>query len=287
MLKTHNLGFVPAFILTAAVGPINARFVPFEGKPGWKMAEDGKSILVDADGNPIYIHADGTEGAIKSTTIAERNAEAQRHRVRAETAEEKLKAFDGIDPEKAKAALETVKSITDGDLIKKGEAERIREEIRKGFETQIADKDTTINGLNSKLSSTHLGLAFNGSKFIADKLAIPADIVRATFGGNFKVDPETGKITAIASDGNPVMSKKNLGNPADFEEALEMIVENYPHKDAIMKGTNAGGSGNNGGGGNNNAGKKVYRRDEFAKLPPATQATVAEQAGKGEVVIQD
>lgn len=288
MTNTRTRLALSPLTLVAALGPINARFVPFDDKPkpGWKLTEDGKGIAVDTEGNPIYIHSDGKEGAIKSDTISNLNAEAARNRVRAETAEEKLKTFDGIDPAKAREALETVKSISDGDLIKKGEAEKLRNDVKAQFEGTLSEKDKAIEAANQKLVDLQLGLAFNGSKFIGDKLAIPADIVRATFGSKFKVDAN-GNITAVASDGNPIMSKKNIGNVADFEEALEMIVENYPHKDAIMKGNNHQGSNNGGGGGNNNAGKKTYRRDEFAQLTPARQAEVASEVGEGKAVMLD
>ncbi|GAA0707985.1 hypothetical protein GCM10009105_07150 [Dokdonella soli] len=64
-----------------------------------KLDEQGHAVL--QDGHPVYIHEDGKESPFNAAgtvaTIQARNAEAKQHRERAETAESKLKAFEGID----------------------------------------------------------------------------------------------------------------------------------------------------------------------------------------------
>ncbi|WVM90955.1 DUF6651 domain-containing protein [Halopseudomonas pachastrellae] len=93
-----------------------------------------------------------------------------------------------------------------------------------------------------------MGGAFGRSKMIADKLAIPADLVQARFGQAFKI--EDGKTVAYDGNGNKIYSHSRPGEIADFDEALEILVEQYPHRDSILKASGANGGGAPNGGGN-------------------------------------
>ena len=275
--------------LSAALLVTTARFVPFDpGKAGWKTIKVGEvdAIEVNKDGNPIWIDANGAEAVIERDTIARLNREAQTHREAKEAAETKLAAYKDIpDPVKAKEAIDTVAALKQGDLIKAGEVENVKTQIKAEFTGQINDANKRAEDALALVDNLRIETAFGASKFIEDKLAIPRDIVQATFGQRFKV--ENGKIVAYGADGNKILSKTRIGEVADFDEALGVIVENYTHKDAIMKGGNQGGSGNQGGGGGNNSGKRTYRREEFDKLPVAEQSRLGMEAGEGKIVIID
>jgi len=108
---------------------------------------------------------------------------------------------------------------------------------------------------------------------------------RNTFGQYFKVD-ENGKVIANDPSGNLLLSKKNMGTPADPDEALALLVDMYPQKDAILKANTGGGTGNTGGGGHRGNGRFVKRAD-FEALTPAEQASTAAAQAKGEVTIVD
>ncbi len=41
-----------------------------------------------------------------------------------------------------------------------------------------------------------------------------------------------------------IVSRNNPGVPAPFDEAIEIIIENYPHRDRIMRATGAAAGGN-------------------------------------------
>ena len=66
-----------------------------------KLKLDDKGNVVLQDGKPVYVKDDGSEVAFDAagtvSTIARLNGEAKGNRERAESAEGKLKAFDGID----------------------------------------------------------------------------------------------------------------------------------------------------------------------------------------------
>jgi len=60
------------------------------------------------------------------------------------------------------------------------------------------------------------------------------------------------------------------GEAAGFDEALSILVEHYPYKDQILKGTGASGGGS--GGGNGNTNPNTLTRAQFESLSPEEQS---------------
>jgi hypothetical protein len=253
-----------------------------------KLDENGHAVL--QDGKPVYVHEDGKEvpfdAAGTVATIARLNGEAKGHRERAETAEKTVKAFEGItDPAAAKNALDIVSKLDQKKLVDAGEIDTVRNEISKAFQAQLDEATTKASGYEKQLYEERIGGAFSRSKFIAEKLAIPGDMVQSRFGANFKI--EDGKTVAYDQHGNKIFSRSRPGEVADFDEAIETLVEHYPYRDNILK-SNAGSGGgsqqsNNSGGG----GGKSYSREQFAAMSPAQQADIGKQVATGAVAITD
>jgi hypothetical protein len=240
----------------------------------FKFLADG-TIALDADKkHPIYINADGAEAPFDAdttvSTISRLNGEAKAHRIAKEAAEAALKPFKDAGIEDAGAAAEAIK------LAKKEQvanATRAAEEKQR----QLSDQNEK---LTQDLNNHIIGGSFASSKFIADKLAIPADIAQKVFGDRFKVDG--GKLVPMGPDGNPIFSATRHGEHADFEEALQMMVGQYANKDMILKGSGASGGGAQGGSGGA-AGKKEMGRAQFFAMDPAGQSA----AVKAGTVITD
>lgn len=248
----------------------------------FKFNADG-TIAVDAEKKlPIFIYKDGREAPFDADTtidnIGRLNGEAKGNRERAEQAELRLKGFEGIeDGEAARKALETVKNIKDGDLIAAGKVQEIKDAAAASAKQAVADatraaeaREKALADDNAKLmgdlNSHIIGGSFSSSKYIADKLAIPADIAQKVFGDRFKV--EGGKLVPMGPDGNPIFSLTRHGEHADFEEAMQVIVGQYANKDQILKGTGASGGGATGGkGGAGGA--------DLSKLSPTERLTAA------------
>ncbi|PLC07590.1 hypothetical protein CY658_05035 [Variovorax sp. RO1] len=242
----------------------------------------GAIIVQDVNGQklPVFVHADGKEtpfdGDSTIATISRLNGEAKSHRERAEAAEGKLKPFEGIeDPAAARKALETVKNLDDKKLVDAGQVETIKNEaikaVRAEFEPVVAERDK----LKGDLYGEKIGGAFARSKTIAEKFAIPADLVQARFGSAFKV--EEGKTVAYDGQGNKIYSKSRPGELADFDEALETLVDQYPYKDSILKGSGASGGGASGG--NPGAGgKKTLTRAQLEAIPSAERGAALKDA---------
>lgn len=238
--------------------------------------QDDKPVFVEDDGKEIPFDAPGTRA-----TITRLNGEAKSHREAKEAAEAKLKAFEGIeDGDAARKALDTVKNLKDGDLVTAGKVEEIKAAAKKAAEEQVAQAakasaeqikvlETERDGLRDSLYSEKIGGSFSRSKFIADKVAVPSDLLQAQFGGRFKV--EDGKTVAYDAAGNKIYSRTKPGELAEFDEALETIIDSYAHRDAILKGSGSSGGGSKPGAGNA-GGAKTIHRTEYNKLTPPDQA---------------
>ncbi|MDM1282401.1 hypothetical protein HXZ60_02150 [Acinetobacter towneri] len=213
---------------------------------------EGKTYAeVNEQGLPLYIHDDGKEVAHDApqtvATISRLNGEAKTNRERYEKAESALKTFEGIeDPAAAKKALETLKNFDDKKLVDAGEVEKIKLEAIKAVEEKYAPIVQERDAVQQQLHKELIGGGFARSKFIQENIAVPVDMIQATFGQSFKI--EEGKVVAYGADGQKIYSRTRPGEVADFDEALETLVGGYQHKDSILKGSQAGGGGFQGGG---------------------------------------
>lgn len=250
--------------------------------PGWKKDDQGNLVL--KDGNPVNILPNGQEQVVGLDAISRLNSEAKEHRTAKEAAEAKLKMFEGLDPELARKAIDTVGKLDAKKLIDAGEVDKVRKEISDQYLAQIAEKESLAAQLQGQLHDMKIGKVFESSKFLNENLAVPKDFVEAAYRSNFKI--EDGKIVPYGKDGNKIYSKTRIGEVADAEEALQILIESHPSKDAILKADVGSGSGNKGGGGQQ-GGSNIIKRSEFDKLEPMKQAEFGMKAAKGEVKIVD
>lgn len=239
-----------------------------------KLKLDANGNVVVENGMPVYVHDDGKEIPFDATAalskISTLNGEAKTHREAKEAAEAQLSKFAGIsDPAKALEALETLTKIDQKKLIDAGAVDQVKAEITKVFQTQLDGMAGENKTLKDQLYSEMIGGRFGSSTFIKDKVAIPADFVQARFGQAFKI--EEGKVVAYDGQGNKIYSRQKPGELADFDEALETLVENYPQKDHILKS-----SGNNGGDSRqtqHQIGQKTMKRSAFDSLDDAGRSS--------------
>lgn len=210
---------------------------------------NGQSYAVIQDGKPVYVHDDGSEVPHDAphtvATISRLNGEAKTHREAKEQLEKQVKAFEGLDPEQAKQALNTLQNLDTKKLVDAGEVDKVKAEItealKKIYEPQLQQLQQERDAVQQQLHGELIGGGFARSKFIQDNIAVPMDMVQNTFGKNFKI--EDGKVVAYGTDGQKIYSRSRPGEPADFDEALETLVGGYQYKDSILKGSQAGGGG--------------------------------------------
>lgn len=240
-----------------------------------KLKLDDKGNVVVQDGKPVYVNDKGEETAYDApamhSKIIDLGKESQKHRESKEAAETKLKTFEGItDPVAAVKALETVKNLDEKKLIDAGEVQKIKDaaktaseaqivEIQKLHAKEITDRDAKFGSLETRYNGEKVAGAFSSSKFVAEKVAIPSDMLQARFSGNVKI--EDGKLVAYydTEGKNKVFSKSRPGENADFEEAIELLVEAYPNKEHILKGTGSSGTGGKGAGALEKGGHPAFK----------------------------
>lgn len=221
-----------------------------------KLDENGNVVV--QEGKPVYVHDDGKELPFDASAAMQKigtlNAEAKQHREAKEAAESKLKAFDGIDDVAlAKKAVETMKHLDDKKLIDAGEAEKVKSEAIKLYEEKLAAAEAEKVKIQQQFHSELIGGSFARSKVIADKLAIPVEVAQAFFGRHFAISDE-GQVIAKDAHGNEIYSRVTPGAKANFDEALETLIDAYPNKANILKGSgSSGGHGSASGAGNNGA----------------------------------
>ena len=248
------------------------------------VEHDGKTYAEIQDGKPVYLDDAGKEIAFDApgtvATISRLNGEAKSHRERAQAAETSLKAFDGLtDPAAALKALEIVKSLDQKKLIDAGEVEKVKAEAIKAVEEKYRPTVEKAETLEKALRQEKIGGSFARSKYIAEKLAVPVPMVEKTFGEFFTI--EGGKVVAKDASGNAIYSKSKPGEIADFDEAMEVLVEGFAFKDSILKGTGNSGTGARHGNGGGTGGKTITRAefDSINKSDPARAAKMVTQDG--------
>ena len=248
-----------------------------------KLKLDENGHVVVQDGKPVYVHDDGKEVAFDApqtvATITRLNGEAKTHREAKEQFEAQAKAFEGLDPVKVKEALNIVQNLDAKKLVDAGEVDKVKAEItdalKKTYEPKIQQLTTERDAVQQQLHGELIGGGFARSKFIQDNIAVPVDMIQATFGKNFQI--ENGKVVAVGADGQKIYSRTRPGEVADFDEALESLVGGYQHKDSILKGGQGSGGGfqNNGG---NKTGPKSLSECKTKDEKIAYMKQVGEQA---------
>ena len=272
----------------------------------YKKTENGNSIEIGTDGNPVVFDDDKEDekpfelNAIHLfTKIPELQAEAKQHREAKEKAEaviisfgdvkpdelteklKKLETYGDLDPKKAKEALALVANLGNVDQENAIQIEKVKAGVAESYESKIKGIDSSweqkVNALQNTLDRKDASIrnllikgAFDRSDFIKERTVLTPDIAYDSFGKFFSVEEDDSGLHVFALDpkGDKIFSKARPGDYAKPEEAIELIINNYPQRDSILR-TTSGGAGS---GGNSGMGAtKRARAAELAKMPAAAR----------------
>jgi uncharacterized protein DUF6651 len=231
----------------------------------------------------VYVHDDGREAPLDAAatlaSITSLRGEAMSHRKAKEAAEGKLKSFEGIDdPEAARTALKTVANLDTKRLVDAGQVDAAVAAAIKPLESKLSDAEKRNQGLEGDLFNEKVGGAFARSKYLAEKTVLPPDLAQSAFGRYFKI--EDGKVRAYDVDGNPIFSRTKGGSHAEFDEAIEILIDAYPRKDSILKADNRSGSGARQDGGGGGSGAKTMTRADWDTKDPAEKQAFLKAGGQ-------
>ncbi len=104
-----------------------------------KLDDNGNAVL--QEGIPVWVADDGKEIPYNVPDLVGKlsavNAESAGRRKELDDLNAKFKLFEGLDPEKAKAALETVANLDAGKLIDAGKVEEVIKQLGDTWKQQL------------------------------------------------------------------------------------------------------------------------------------------------------
>ena len=237
-----------------------------------KLVLDENKNAVLEDGMPVYEYEDGTKSPLNLdemlTTHEERvtnlTEEKDRHYTKFAEAEKTVKAFGKITPEDAKRHAAVIKKLDGQELVDKHGLEKYQEEwtaeVTQNITEEWQNKETSWNEekttLTDELKDTEsviFDLAVNNEfakhpYFAGDdrKTVYGPQAAAKIYGDQFKVERNGKKVKVVAvdKDGKAIISKINHGLPAQFHEAVEIIVQAENDGYGIFR-SSPGGPGSN------------------------------------------
>lgn len=291
-------------------------------------ADGVKSIPLNEKGHPIIIKKEGDKDPEEVgldalhlyRQVPTLQEEAKGHRKKSSARGEKLKILedagvlvndDNFDLSdwviKATGAVETVANLKDGDLVKAGEVETIKRQAEQNLTKKLEDATKSHvktmeglkgerDGLENQVYALMIGDQFNTSVFVKEKLNMTSKMARAYFRDSFKVvkqEDSSFKVVGFypgnGDDPEKIYSVEKPGVLAEFEEALEILVDGDTDRTALLKGSDAQGAGAGGGGGGGgdfgalNPWLKdnwnLTKQGQLVKADPEKARRLAQQAG--------
>jgi len=224
--------------------------------------DDGHVVIKDS--MPVYKYEDGSESPFNAKktldNLNKKNSdleeEKSRHFTKLKATEKLLKAYKGMEPKDVADALETVKNLKGQQILDANGIKALKIDMRESFDVEVQqkesawktaldEKDAVILTKEKTIRNQALTQEFANSEFFSGKnpkTIYPAKDAVKIFGHMFDVTGEGSDITIIAKslDGNVVMSQKNHGDPADFNEAMTKFIDEHPEKARILN-TSPGG----------------------------------------------
>lgn len=215
-----------------------------DGLPAVIDEDDGEELTIDA----ISLH-------IK---VPQLQNEAKKRRLEAKEAKKLLEPYEQLGIEdvetfsdwkkKAEKAIETLGNIDQSKLIDAGKVEEVKQSVREEMQSKIdkimkqaQDKEKEFEITSVEKDGTIRKLMvydqFNTSKYIGTELIVTPKMARKIFGEQFKVEKaDDGNTVTVGYLGKePIMSKKNVGEYATFDEALQKMVDSDPDADSYKK----------------------------------------------------
>jgi hypothetical protein len=166
-------------------------------------------------------------------------------------AQERLRQFDGIDPDAVKKLLADQKAAEEAQLAAKGEFDTLKARMVEEHTRVTKEKDDIIAALQAQLQSKDkvvdelsLGQHFAQSAFIKEESTMAPAKARKLFGDHF--DVVDGKVVAFdkprgEAGRGPLVDQ--LGNSLSFEDAMRKIVEADPDKNSLLRSKVKPGAG--------------------------------------------
>lgn len=239
-----------------------------------KLKRDASGAVVVVGEKPVIVDENGKESEfdIENTIAAvkERNATIVQMREELRTTSSKLELFAGLEPDKARAALDTVSKMDLKKLVDAGQLDQAVTTLKAEHEKALSAAKAELESVQQKFKSSQIAAAFAGSQFLKEKVAnTPVALLQTYFERHFGLD-ESGAVVGLDGSGKPVYSSNNPSQVAGFDEAIERFIGASPFRDSIITSGQQSGSGTPPNSRGSASGKMT--RKQFDDLPPAEKA---------------
>lgn len=259
---------------------LNYKVVEVEGVQSIAMSDRGFPIVVDDENDNKEIALDAIH---LYTKVPELTNQLSQTKDKVTELTGKTAALEGIEDvadfmEKANAALELTANIDSQKLIDAGKVEEIKTQAQENLQTkmdalktnlekEIQTRDEKLSSLDKTIFKLMVADRFNTSKFVKEGLSITSNMARKYFGDSFKIEvnPETGDRSVVGyyRDGTQIYSAERPGDLAQFDEALQLLVEKDPEKDNFLLGAGGSGTGAGDGQGGTRNGEEADLRAQY------------------------
>lgn len=238
-----------------------------------KLTDDGKPVFGEG-GLPVYIGTDGKEISFDAerayNKITELNTEARTWREKAEGAQKVVSELGDLSPAEAKKAMQALEALK-GDQKKFDETmNRVKKELNDAWEAKHKALESERDGFKARFESNVMTAAFRSSKVLTkERVVPPVSLLEAQFRNSFKIE---GDKLIGQMNGQPIYSRANPGNVAEFDEALEILIDSHPDRNDIWRASQKPGVGKQTDGKGGTGGDKVATRDQYEKWNPQEKA---------------
>ena len=275
-----------------------------------KVNDEGVVEVVEENGvkKPVFVDEEsGREMPMDVPSlyanVAQLKGENSGLKEKYQGAQQTLAIFEGVDDiaawkATADEAIEKVGNWDDADYVKAKKVEELKANMKTAHETELRTVKSSFEGQVTELTAANqkkdaqIRNLLIGNKFASSSLFVgenrktnlnPA-VAESYFGKHFEVvERQDGTLDVVGknSDGSEIYSILRPGEIAEFEEALEIIIDRDPGKNDYLKSSQGAGSGAGGGTGGAGGGTPS---DELKALE--AQYEEARKAGNGREAIR-
>lgn len=197
---------------------------------------------------------------------------------------EKAKAFDGLDPAEARAALDKLKALGDGESKTSEKLEAVRRQLLEEFEKKEQGYVAQTQAIESQLQRHLIEAA--ASQALAKHKGDAALLMPHIAASVRAVKNEKGQyvLRVVAPDGETMTSKLS-GRAGEDMTVDELVSGEYKQRfPAAFEGTGSSGSGATGSGRSSGGAGRFTITREQARDPMAYQAVKAQAIAAGQQV---
>jgi hypothetical protein len=196
---------------------------------------------------------------------AELEGALKREREERKAAKEELKKYEGIDPERARAAQERLDKLDEKKLIDKGEFERLLKKRSDEFDTREAEYKRQLEEHGKRLDTYELTNPVREAALKAGVLPEDVEDVLKINSHRFRLNDKR-KPVVLDKDGDETSLTLEQFWGEEFKTARPKF---YGASGAGGSGAQPGGTGGGGGG------AKTVKRADFEKMPATEQSSLA------------